>query len=87
MYVIIVYDVSVERVTKVCHFLRQYLDWVQNSVFEGELTRSEFKKVKDGLKNIMNKNSDSIRIYKMSSEKYVKIKQLGPEKVDTSRVI
>ena len=49
MYVIIVYDVNVERVNKVKSFLRQYLYWIQNSVFEGELTRSEFRKVSDGL--------------------------------------
>ena len=53
MYVIIVYDVNVERVNKVKSFLRQYLFWIQNSVFEGELTKSEFKKVTDGLVDII----------------------------------
>ena len=53
MYVIIVYDVKVERVNKVKSFLRQYLYWIQNSVFEGDLTKSEFKKVENGLKEII----------------------------------
>jgi CRISPR-associated protein Cas2 len=35
LYVVIVYDVDVARVPKVCKFLRRYLHWVQNSVFEG----------------------------------------------------
>ena len=39
MYVILVYDINVDRVDKVRKFLRQSLIWVQNSVFEGELTR------------------------------------------------
>ena len=64
MYVIIVYDVNVERVNKVKSFLRQYLFWIQNSVFEGELTKSEFKKVTDGLMEIIDKESDSVIIYK-----------------------
>ena len=46
MYVIIVYDVNVERVSKVCNFLRQYLNWIQNSVFEGEITKAELLKIK-----------------------------------------
>ena len=33
MYVIVVYDVGVKRVGKVCKYLRQHLNWVQNSVF------------------------------------------------------
>jgi len=38
MYVIIVYDVEVERVARVCQYLRRHLHWVQNSAFEGEIT-------------------------------------------------
>ena len=51
---IIVYDVSVKRVNKVCQFLREYLDWIQNSVFEGELTKSEVKQIETRLKDIIN---------------------------------
>lgn len=50
MYVIIVYDINVDRVNKVKSFLRQYLFWIQNSVFEGEVTESEFKIIYNGLK-------------------------------------
>ena len=48
MYVIIVYDIDVKRVAKVCKYLRQHLNWVQNSVFEGELTKAKFARVKSG---------------------------------------
>ncbi|MCO6040876.1 CRISPR-associated endonuclease Cas2 [Thermococcus alcaliphilus] len=67
MYVIIVYDVAVERVNKVKKFLRQYLHWVQNSVFEGEITLAEFERIKAGLKDIVDENEDSIVIYKLRS--------------------
>ena len=53
MYLIIVYDIKVDRVNKVKSFLRQYLYWIQNSVFEGEVTKSEFKIIKNGLKEII----------------------------------
>ncbi|EHR79732.1 CRISPR-associated protein Cas2 [Thermococcus litoralis DSM 5473] len=67
MYVIIVYDVAVERVNKVKKFLRQYLHWVQNSVFEGEITLAEFERIKAGLKEIIDENEDSIVVYKLRS--------------------
>ncbi|EHP88831.1 CRISPR-associated endonuclease Cas2 [Methanotorris formicicus] len=68
MYVVIVYDVNVSRVNKVKKFLRQYLNWVQNSVFEGEITKAEFERIKDGLLNIIDENEDSIIIYKLKSK-------------------
>lgn len=67
MYVVIVYDVNVSRVNKVKKFLRQHLNWVQNSVFEGEITLAEFERIKDGLLNLINENEDSIIIYKLRS--------------------
>ena len=80
MYVIIVYDVGVERVNKIKKFLRTWLNWVQNSVFEGELTESEFLKVEDWLKNIIDKELDSIIIFKLRDRKYIDRKILGIEK-------
>ena len=60
MYVIIVYDIKVERVNKVKSFLRQYLFWIQNSVFEGEASESEFKIIYDGLMKIIDTEVDSV---------------------------
>ncbi|MCQ6254775.1 CRISPR-associated endonuclease Cas2 [Methanocaldococcus sp.] len=68
MYIIIVYDVNVARVNKVKKFLRQHLNWVQNSVFEGEVTDAEFERIKDGLLNIIDEDKDSIIIYKLKSK-------------------
>ncbi|CAB3288378.1 CRISPR-associated endoribonuclease Cas2 [Methanocaldococcus lauensis] len=68
MYIIIVYDVNVARVNKVKKFLRQHLNWVQNSVFEGEVTDAEFERIKDGLLNIIDEDEDSIIIYKLKSK-------------------
>jgi CRISPR-associated protein Cas2 len=87
LYVIITYDVSVERVSSVCQYLRKYLNWVQNSVFEGELTISELAKIENDLKNIIDENKDSITIYILSSEKALKRKFLGTKKVELINII
>jgi len=67
MYVVIVYDVAVERVNRVKKFLRQHLHWVQNSVFEGEVTRAEFERIKVTLRETIDEDEDSIVIYKLRS--------------------
>ena len=79
MYVVIVYDIKVERVNKVKSFLRMYLFWVQNSVFEGDLTESEFRIIIEGLNDIIDEE-DSIIIYKMMMEESFNREVLGIEK-------
>ena len=80
MYVIIVYDVGVERVNKIKKFLRTWLNWVQNSVFEGELTESEFIKVQQGIENIIDKESDSVIIFKLKDRKFIDRDIIGVDK-------
>jgi CRISPR-associated protein Cas2 len=87
MYVIVVYDVNVSRVNRVCQFLRMYLNWVQNSVFEGELTESELMKVEVGLKEIIDEKEDSIAIYILPNEKVVRKRFIGVRKAEPSFVI
>ena len=87
MYVIIVYDIQVERVNKVKGFLRTQLNWIQNSVFEGEVTPSELKYIKDNLKKIMNKNKDSVIIYTLRTEKALKRDVMGIEKAPIDGII
>ena len=87
MYVIIVYDIKVERVNKVKSFLRQHLFWIQNSVFEGELTNSEYKAVTDGLKDIIEEDEDSIIIYQLMMEESLTRKVIGVEKASVDDVI
>ena len=80
MYVLIVYDVSVDRVAKVHKFLKRYLHWRQNSVFEGELTKSQIESVKSGLIDIIEKETDNILLYIARDEKWLKREILGKEK-------
>jgi CRISPR-associated protein Cas2 len=80
VYLLIVYDVDVNRVNKVNKFLKMYLHWRQNSVFEGEISISQFKKLKSGLKDIANEDKDSILIYNLKDRKNFKLEVIGIEK-------
>ena len=72
MYVIVVYDIAVERIDAVRKFLKQYMMWKQNSVFEGELTRAEFEIVKRGVKELIDEDADYVIFYILRDEKYLK---------------
>lgn len=85
MYIIVVYDVNVSRVNKIKKFLRQHLIWVQNSVFEGEVTLAEYERIKKGIKELIDEDEDSVIIYKLRSRP--KRKNLGIEKNPVEDII
>ena len=87
MYVIIVYDINVERVNNVKSFLRQHLFWIQNSVFEGDVTESEFEVIYDGLMEIIDENVDSVIIYKLRMEELLNREVLGVEKAPIGEIL
>ncbi|AIF69977.1 CRISPR-associated protein Cas2 [Palaeococcus pacificus DY20341] len=62
------YDINVSRVNRVKKFLRQHLHWVQNSVFEGEVTLAEFERIKAGILDLIDEDEDSVIIYKLRSK-------------------
>jgi CRISPR-associated protein Cas2 len=87
MFVIVVYDVEEKRVTRVLKYLREYLNWVQNSVFEGELTDGKYKEMEIGLKKKINIENDSVIIYQFEDESRVEKKIIGTEKGGTETML
>ena len=87
MYVIIVYDAGVKRLNKVRIFLKQYLNWVQNSVFEGELTKAEYMRVRLRLKDLIDEDEDCIFIYSVRDRKYLGFEELGTRKAEIDTII
>lgn len=87
MYVLIVYDVEVGRVSKVHKLLKQYLHWVQNSVFEGEATEAQLEELKSKLGKITNAASDSILIYTAREQRWLRREQLGRDRSSTDNLI
>ncbi len=83
MYVILVYDIGERRVVRALKICRMYLTWVQNSVFEGELSEAKLKQLKLRLKRMMNPKEDSVLIYRMRDKKFSNKEVLGVEKNST----
>lgn len=77
MFVIMVYDIGVKRVQKVLKISRKYLYWVQNSVFEGEISDANFVKLKVELKKKIDENYDSILFYTFRTTKYSARENIG----------
>ncbi len=80
MFVILVYDIKEKRVAKVLKKCREYLYWVQNSVFEGEITPVKLNILKEELNDIIMSDEDSVIIYSFRTTKYSSIDILGVRK-------
>lgn len=87
MYYILVYDVSVDRVQKMLKIVREYLNHVQNSVFEGELTDAQLAELKDKCRDWMDEEEDSIIIYCVGSKRWSNREVLGIEKHDVDNFV
>ncbi|MFT4202402.1 MAG: CRISPR-associated endonuclease Cas2 [Chitinophagaceae bacterium] len=82
MYVILVYDVGEKRVGKMLKLCRQYLNWIQNSVFEGEITDVKLKELLFKAKAIINEETDSVITFKSREGKWLEKQIVGKEKND-----
>jgi len=87
MYIILVYDINVKRVGRMLKICRQYLNWVQNSVFEGEMTPAKLKELKMRLKKVMDIDEDSVLIYRLSEQRLMEKEVLGQERNPTDQFL
>lgn len=87
MFVILVYDVEAKRDGKVLKTVRKYLNAVQRSVFQGNLTESKLKRLKNELRNIVDVDQDYIRIYEFSSTQFSAVEELGKVVCDDHFII
>jgi CRISPR-associated protein Cas2 len=87
MYVIAVYDVGEKRVGKMLKLFRKYLHWIQNSVFEGNLTEVQLKELESKVKALMKEGEDSVIFFTNANEKWMHKKVIGIEKNSTSNFL
>lgn len=87
MYIILVYDIGEKRVGKMLKLCRQYLNWIQNSVFEGELSEVKLKVLISRAKEIMDLETDSLIIFKARQEKWLDKQVVGHEKSDLDQFL
>jgi CRISPR-associated protein Cas2 len=87
MYIILVYDIGQKRVGKMLKHCRKYLNWIQNSVFEGELTEVQIKEMMMGAKKIMKNEDDSVILFKSAGAKWLHKEIYGLEKMEIGNFI
>jgi CRISPR-associated protein Cas2 len=87
LFAIVVYDINEKRVAKVCSFLRRYLNRVQNSVFEGEVTKGQYARMKTGLQKIIVDQEDCVRFYVLPHDGVVTIETIGKEISEFCQII
>lgn len=82
MYIILVYDIVLDekgpgvlrRTYKTC---KRYLHHIQNSVFEGELTKAQYFELTSALKEIIRDDRDSLIVFKSRHERWLEKDILG----------
>lgn len=87
MFVILVYDVAEKRVGKVLKVCRKYLNWVQNSVLEGEISKAGYKKLQLELKRVIDEKEDSVIFYILRTTKYSMRETMGIKKGGDENII
>jgi CRISPR-associated protein Cas2 len=87
MYLILVYDIKEKRVGKMLKLCRKYLNWIQNSVFEGELSDGQYKELIFKAKSIMDSSEDSIIVFKSSNQKWLDKEVIGQEKNEITNIL
>ncbi|MFZ5429502.1 MAG: CRISPR-associated endonuclease Cas2 [Bacteroidota bacterium] len=80
MYIIAMYDVGEKRVGKMLRLFRRYLNWIQNSVFEGEISEAKLLELKYKSLEIMDAETDSLIIFKTRQEKWLDKEIVGKER-------
>lgn len=88
VYCILAYDVgNPKRLPKILKLCRQFLYWVQNSTFEGELTEKQLDRLIINIKDIINNDEDSVLIYTVRNQELINKKVIGKEKNEISLFI
>lgn len=87
MYVILMYDCGEKRVGKMLKLCRKYLNWIQNSVFEGEITEVKLRELKIKAKEIMDEQEDSLIIFSDRSNHWLQKEIWGKERGGTDNFL
>lgn len=93
MYVILVYDIVLDNkvgnrvLNKVFKTCKKYLHHIQNSVFEGELTKAQYEKLRVEIKKLIRQEKDSVIIFRSRTDKWLDKDVWGVEDDKTSNIL
>lgn len=77
-FIIVSYDISDDkRRTKIHKALKAYGQWTQYSIFECNLTKTEYAKLRARLDPLIDINNDSIRFYFVCESCKLKVERIG----------
>jgi CRISPR-associated protein Cas2 len=81
MFIVISYDIPDDRRrTKVMKALKDFGQHVQYSVFECDLKRDDYARLRQRLKKLVNPRQDNVRFYVLSQEDLKKRRVWGVER-------
>lgn len=86
-YLIVTYDIGEDRVNKVRKLLKKYFMWVQNSVFEGDISEGRLEKCKRELLKVIDVEVDSVYFYSFENRLNYRKTVLGIEKEMTGNIL
>lgn len=86
-YLIVTYDIGEDRVNRVRKILKKYFTWVQNSVFEGDITIGRLEKCRSELRKVINEDEDSVYFYSLENRLNYRKTVMGVEKELTGNIL
>lgn len=92
MYLILVYDIRMEengekRLRRVFKLCKKYLNHVQNSVFEGELSPAQYFELCRFIQAEIDKEKDSVIIFSSRDNRWLDKEIIGQELNNLSNII
>jgi len=87
LHVIIAYDIGIERLHKVYVIIKQYLNWIQNSAFEGDLTIGQLEELRAKVMDVIDEQYDSIVVFIISNPDWIERKIWGKQLGNTDSII
>ena len=86
-HVIIAYDIAVERLPRVYHIMKRYLNWIQNSAFEGDLSPGQLEELRLQVSKVIDPSIDCIVVFTMDNPKWLDRTIWGTPKGSTGAII
>ena len=86
MFLLVVYDTERRNCIKLHKALKCYLNWNQNSVFEGTVTAAQYEKIVAILESRRVAESH-ITLYRVDSQSIVKRVEIGESTGNTSNIL
>ena len=87
MYIILVYDVKQQRVGKMLKLCRRYLHWIQNSVFEGEISEVKLTELLAKARGILDEDHDSVILFKSRTQQWLEKQVVGRERSPLDNIL